>query len=980
MLALIGLVLGAWLGHFFWTEWGAALGGFAGFFAGALVSSRRQRDAFRKPSPAATTAIPTRAPDSAAPQPIDTRLALLERRVAMLEAQACGESTGAGMPPADPAVAPATAVASPRGDDEHVVPPLPVMTPPPSSSPLAVTGREQGDTHANSPAAPDARAAMSQAAAVDSSAPSSSVPVARAPGEAPSFQPSAAGSKTLAQSPPTGTHNALWAWFTGGNAMTRIGVVVLFFGVAFLLRYFAEHFTIPIEARLAGVALAGVLLIAVGWRVARTRPAYGASLQGAGTGVLYLTTFAAFHRFGVLDALPAFALLAAIAALTVWLALVADAQALAGLALGGAFLAPMLSGVHRDPLPLFGYFAVVNVAVLAMAWARTWRAVNLLGFAFTFVLALFWGNTYYRPEHLRTVEPFLVLSFLQYVGVAILQARRLGPRPAQPVDGLLIFGVPLVGFALQAALLRDTRYGAAWSALAIAGVYGVLMLPLRRSGDAGWSLLARLFGALAVIFATLAIAFAFDPRWTAAAWSIEAALVFWLGIQQRTVAGRGFALVLDVAAGIIFVLAGVAGDDDRLFLNAFFTGTLLVAMAGFATAWLADRNTEVLSRRERTLLPLMFGWAALWWLAGGDAELLRQLPRSEVAHAVLAWMAGSAGLALLMRRPLGWPRLGWLGAVVLPTMVLVAMRDLEGSHTTLLQAGWLLWPLAWGVHVWALRINDEDVTAIPSSGLPVRPAWREGLHAVSALAITAHIAWEASEWVGRVTAADTAWVACAAALPGIVYLWLVPRWCDSRRWPFHPHGRAYLVAAGAPMAALLLLWGVGVNVLSPGEPYPLPYAPLINPLDLTLSLMLWAVFQWSRRHPALDERTRFAGLGLGIFLSINGGILRAAHHWGSIPWDLSALLQSRPLQATLTLAWTITGVALMFGAARRRVRPLWMVGAALLALVLAKLFLVDLNTLSGLPRVVAFLGVGSLLLLIGYLSPLPPSAREERVS
>jgi uncharacterized membrane protein len=39
-----------------------------------------------------------------------------------------------------------------------------------------------------------------------------------------------------------------------------------------------------------------------------------------------------------------------------------------------------------------------------------------------------------------------------------------------------------------------------------------------------------------------------------------------------------------------------------------------------------------------------------------------------------------------------------------------------------------------------------------------------------------------------------------------------------------------------------------------------------------------------------------------------------------------------------------------------------------------KLFALDLNALSGLPRVVAFIGVGVLLLIIGYLAPLPPSA------
>jgi uncharacterized membrane protein len=69
----------------------------------------------------------------------------------------------------------------------------------------------------------------------------------------------------------------------------------------------------------------------------------------------------------------------------------------------------------------------------------------------------------------------------------------------------------------------------------------------------------------------------------------------------------------------------------------------------------------------------------------------------------------------------------------------------------------------------------------------------------------------------------------------------------------------------------------------------------------------------------------------------------------------------------------LTTLAAMFVATSRRLRPLWMVGAGLLAAVVGKLFLIDLGALSGLPRVVAFLGVGVLLLLIGYLSPLPPT-------
>jgi uncharacterized membrane protein len=52
-----------------------------------------------------------------------------------------------------------------------------------------------------------------------------------------------------------------------------------------------------------------------------------------------------------------------------------------------------------------------------------------------------------------------------------------------------------------------------------------------------------------------------------------------------------------------------------------------------------------------------------------------------------------------------------------------------------------------------------------------------------------------------------------------------------------------------------------------------------------------------------------------------------------------------------------------------------MVGAALLAVVVVKLFLLDLSALSGMPRVAAFLGVGVLLLIIGFVAPLPPPVR-----
>ncbi|MFY7939721.1 MAG: DUF2339 domain-containing protein, partial [Burkholderiaceae bacterium] len=96
------------------------------------------------------------------------------------------------------------------------------------------------------------------------------------------------------------------AWFTGGNTIVRVAVLILFIGVAFLLRYAAERTTVPIELRLAGVVLVGVALVALGRRLLQKRRGYALSLQGAGVGMVYLTLFAAYRLYGLMPAGLAF--------------------------------------------------------------------------------------------------------------------------------------------------------------------------------------------------------------------------------------------------------------------------------------------------------------------------------------------------------------------------------------------------------------------------------------------------------------------------------------------------------------------------------------------------------------------------------------------------------------------------------------------------------------------------------------------------
>jgi uncharacterized membrane protein len=74
--------------------------------------------------------------------------------------------------------------------------------------------------------------------------------------------------------------------------------------------------------------------------------------------------------------------------------------------------------------------------------------------------------------------------------------------------------------------------------------------------------------------------------------------------------------------------------------------------------------------------------------------------------------------------------------------------------------------------------------------------------------------------------------------------------------------------------------------------------------------------------------------------------------------------------------WTVLALAVMVVATRRASRALWFTGAALLGVIVVKLFLFDLSRVTGVERIVSFIGIGVLLLLIGYLSPLPPKAKE----
>jgi uncharacterized membrane protein len=222
-------------------------------------------------------------------------------------------------------------------------------------------------------------------------------------------------------------------------------------------------------------------------------------------------------------------------------------------------------------------------------------------------------------------------------------------------------------------------------------------------------------------------------------------------------------------------------------------------------------------------------------------------------------------------------------------------------------------------------------------------------------------------------------VALPAVAPAFLLYLLSARRADVR-WPVAVQPVAYRVYVAFILAVVLGLWSVYANVTHDARSDPLPYLPLLNALDLAHILGATCVASaWLAARRTLGEvpaewrgRGAIAIAGGLTFFWLNGVLLRSIHHWAGIPYRLDPMLRSVLVQAALSVFWSALALGLMLYATRRGARWLWMIGASLTAVVVAKLFIVDLSHVSGIERIVSFIAVGVLMLVVGYFSPMPP--------
>ena len=827
-------------------------------------------------------------------------------------------------------------------------------------------------------ASPQAEPAAAEPAPASPAAPSAaqappsqpSQPAAPA-GQAPPSQPSRPAAPV---DPLTQFVDAVKKWALTGNVPVKVGVLISLIGLGFLIREANERglIEVTVEMILVAITMFGLALLVVGWRFRARRPVYGLSLQGGGIAVLYLTTYAAFAVYDVLAPAPAAAAVVAVTVGAGVLAVTQDSKTLALLGIIGGFLAPVLAYSRpEDHIWVFGFYAVLNAAILGVAWFKVWPELNLAGLGFTFAISAYWLLNRHTTDDWASVQPFIALFVLMYAAIPVLFAARAAPDLKDVRTAPLVFGTPFVGFGLQGILIGHTRYGLAVSALALVLIHGALAAVARKLGGGGRALTEAYVG-LGVTFAAIAVPFALDAYYTATVWALQGLMLAWFGLRRSH-------LLAVVAGGVLQALAGSSLGSHLseslpyppgapVIVNEYFLGAVVLAGAGLVSGWLLHRFGDRINADD-SIGWLALAWGVIWWLAGGLMEIGYQVSTGKLS-ASLAFVVLSFAAAGLSARRLRWPHLGALGPLIFPTMVVALYAALVGQAHPLDVYGWAAWPVSVAVYYAFLRLREGEF-----------PKLQTTLHAggywVLVVLIGFEVVWQTDQ------IADGAWppVAALAALLALVGVTLGG--LRSSAWPLGAHRRRYVTACAGPVLVLLTVLVFLAAVLSDGDFSPLPHLPLLNPLGLLVALLLAVAFGWRRLaaseegdHPFKDlvEAPWAPALAAAGTVLATMAAARTVHHWLGVPFDGESLFDSTALQVSLSILWAVIALACMVVGVRSARRAVWVAGASLMGVVVLKLFFVELGDQNALGRVVSFIGVGVRLLVVGYFAPVPPPA------
>jgi uncharacterized membrane protein len=409
----------------------------------------------------------------------------------------------------------------------------------------------------------------------------------------------------------------------GSQWFNRIGILAVLIAMAWFLKLAIDnHWIGPLGRVLIGL-VAGAGLIAWSERFRnRGYSVFSYSLKAVGSGVLYLSLWAAFSLFHLMPSGAAFAAMILVTAFNGFMAWVQDAELLALYAIVGGFGTPLLlSTGENHEVALLSYLLLLDVAVLILVALRPWSRLLFGAYAGTALILGGWWIVYYSDAQFGRTAFFVTCFFLIFAFAPRL-VRVKDEGSIHGWDALAVLALPVanasLGFIAFYALLSDDRaeWAGPWLAVAFAAFYLLLLrLPAKGRLKASPPPLESLHLAAAVVFLTIAIPLKAKGRGLTVGWLAEGAALLWVAERVRSLLLRVLALGCLVLGLFSLLVVNTQVSTTPIF-NARF-GSYCVGIGVFAfVAWLAAN-----ARKQEGPEPAL-DWSAI---AVGSALIVNAL-------------------------------------------------------------------------------------------------------------------------------------------------------------------------------------------------------------------------------------------------------------------------------------------------------------------------------------------------------------------
>lgn len=764
-----------------------------------------------------------------------------------------------------------------------------------------------------------------------------------------------------------------FTWLVTGNPLAKIGILLLFLGVAYLLNYSVQNEIISPELRLVFSAAGCLVLLGTGWWLRTKKALFGLILQGGAIGCLYITVFAAFKLYTMIPYGFAFAAMLIICCASIGLALLQRTISLAILASLGGYLAPiLLSTGGGSHIVLFSYYLMLSIGILVISFWQAWRPLNLVGMFMTYGVAILWGMDNYHYDYYLSCQLFIIANLIVFNALTQLFALRFEHNKQLVVDNTLLFFPPLMSIALQFAISDGIGLLPAFISLLIGLLYLIASLQLHKRFNAAGKNMALGNIIIGASFVTLAVPLALSFGWTTIVWSLQGFAMLWFALNQ------GHKKLALLSSLLIAVSALMILSDYPYYYwsdNVIYMLPSLIAACFCAGGLFHVRQKDASYFTALSYAFLLLGLLVWFAWVPEFTDMLSWNSETE-SLIILAVVLISAWCWRLGGQKINWIPLVlcqfslWAVAYYYLTLDFIYAENPMGRGE-----GSLIWPVILGSSVLYVMHAYRTQNLYIRRGMHVANLWLIiGFGATQVNWFVANLPWGMHE------------LGYFIYIMSITLVVLILYWLQHNKFvPMRRKGLLYWYSL-LPLMAVLVVLSYWSN-FEDGKLTFWSYVPLVNPLDeaglfsiAALLLMRKGFIEKLRKITPIEigvvKGLMVVIIGLAIFW-YNGIILRATADFANIPWNENILFDSRLVQTVLSISWAIAALFCMVIAAVKKSRAWWFGGAAIFACVIAKLFLIDVYGQDGISRAVSFIAVAVLILVVGYFSPLPPKHKTD---